>query len=91
MVSSTDTVRHLAIGTEDDAASRDQVTIAGLYDLTNAKWVAKLFDFTVRGLPVPGHVSPEDWFMKRFSLPHGARIHTIVEENDQRASPVLAN
>ena len=47
-----------------------------------------LFGVAVGRLTIPRDVPPENWFMKRCRFPDRARIHTVVEEHNDRTSPV---
>jgi len=47
-----------------------------------------LLYFSVRRVRLPGYVSPKDRLVHRLTAPDRSRIQTIVEENDERASPV---
>ena len=50
-----------------------------------------LFDLSVWRLRLPGHVPPQNWFMRRNALPNRSRIEAIVEEYNQRSAPVSSD
>ena len=55
---------------------------------TPAGWFLGL---PVGRLPVPRHVPPKDRFVEGRGLPDGARVDAVVEEHDERTTPVAAD